>query len=151
MNERQKHDRVDRFERLCHERGLPMTSQRRIILEEFLELNDHPSADRVHERVVRRLPEISRTTVYRTLETLAEMGVITKACHPGRAIRYDRRTEMHHHLVCNRCSRILDISDPALDSVPLPDTSALGFRVSDHRVQIRGVCRDCREKEEEAS
>jgi Fe2+ or Zn2+ uptake regulation protein len=149
MDEREKVQRLEVFERRCRERGLPLTSQRRIILEECLELADHPSADQIYERVVGRLPEVSRTTVYRTLETLVALDLITKACHPGRSIRYDRRTEIHHHLVCLHCESILDISDPGLDSLRLPDASALGFDIVDHRVQIRGICRRCREKEKQ--
>jgi Fe2+ or Zn2+ uptake regulation protein len=119
-----------------------------MILEAVLDLDNHPSADQVHERVARRLPGISRATVYRTLETLVRLGVITKACHPGRVVRYDRRTDVHHHLICLNCDEVADISDEHLDAIPLPDTSALGFELSDHRVQLRGICQTCREKEE---
>jgi Fur family peroxide stress response transcriptional regulator len=147
MDRRQKRERLELFQRLCRERGLPITPQRRIILEELLDLDDHPSADEVHERAVRRLPDTSRTTVYRALETLAGMGLIAKTSLPGRSVRYDRRTETHHHLVCVRCDTILDISDPGLDAILLPDTSDLGFAVSDHNVQIRGICRRCSERD----
>ncbi len=148
MNEHQKSLRIKAFEERCRKENLPMTTQRRVILEEMLASKDHPSADEVYERVIRRLSATSRTTVYRTLDTLVAMGLITKTCHPGRSVRYDSRTEVHHHLVCLRCDTILDLNDPDLDSIRLPDTSALGFRAEDHRVQIRGVCKDCRDKEE---
>jgi Fe2+ or Zn2+ uptake regulation protein len=98
--------------------------------------------------VARRDPGVSRATVYRALESLARMGVITKACHPGKAVRYDSRTETHHHLVCLHCDEVIDITDERLDALPVPDTSALGFQVSDFRVQLRGTCRRCRELEE---
>lgn len=147
MNEQEKQRRLETFERLCRDRGLPITSQRRLILETVLDLGNHPAADQIHEAVARRLPGISRTTVYRTLETLVRLGVITKACHPGSVVRYDRRTEIHHHLICLRCDEVTDISDEHLDSIRIPDTSALGFEVSDHRVQVRGICRRCLKKE----
>jgi Fur family peroxide stress response transcriptional regulator len=134
---------MEAFEKLCRKHGLPITSQRRIMLEEFLEMDIHPTADQVYERVVSRLPATSRTTVYRTLETLVDLGLICRTCHPGRPVRYDRRTDVHHHLVCLRCDSILDISNPGLDSIRLPDTTAFGFNVTDYRVQIRGVCRKC--------
>ena len=149
MDPQERRQCLETFERRCRKRGLPITPQRRIILEESLELDNHPNADQVYGRVVHRLPGISRTTVYRTLETLVALGLIAKTCHSGRSVRFDRRTEVHHHLVCMRCESILDISDPGLDSLRLPDTSDFGFDVVDHRVQIRGVCRRCREKEEE--
>lgn len=142
--------RLQLLARRCKEEGLPVTTQRRAVLEAVLECDDHPSADAVHARVQKRLPEVSRTTVYRSLETLVRLGVITKACHPGSVVRFDPRTETHHHLVCLQCDRVMDLQDRALDALPIPDTSAVGFEVSDFRVQLRGICQRCREKENRA-
>lgn len=118
------------------------------MLEAVLDLDNHPTADQVHDAVSRRDPGVSRATVYRALESLTRIGIITKACHPGKAIRYDSRTETHHHLVCLHCDTVIDISDERLDALPVPDTSSLGFEIKDFRVQLRGVCRRCRELEE---
>jgi len=148
MNRQTKQRRIETFRHICRERGLPLTEQRMVVLEAVLDLDDHPTADRVHEVVARRDSGVSRATVYRALESLARIGVITKACHPGKAVRYDSRTEIHHHLVCLRCDDVIDISDGRLDALPVPDTSRLGFEVSDFRVQLRGICRRCRELEE---
>ncbi len=147
MDEQEKRQRLETFERLCRDRGLPITSQRRLILGAVLDLGNHPTADQIHDAVARRLPGISRTTVYRTLETLVRMEVITKTCHPGSVVRYDRRTEIHHHLICLRCDAVIDFSDEHLDSIRMPDTSTVGFELSDYRVQLRGICQRCREKE----
>lgn len=148
MRSQQKLLRIKAFEDRCRKENLPLTSQRRAILEEMLDSTDHPSADEVFDRVSRRLPATSRTTVYRTLDTLVAMGLVTKTCHTGRSVRYDSRTDVHHHLVCLRCDTIVDLDDPDLDAIRLPDTSALGFDAEDHRVQIRGVCQKCRDREE---
>jgi len=148
MDEAATQRRLEQFESICHERGLPITVQRRVILETTLSLDNHPTADQIHEAVAERIAGISRTTVYRTLETLVRLGLITKACHPGGVTRYDRRIELHHHLVCMRCDAVVDISDDRFDALPIPDTSAYGFEVSDHQVQLRGLCKTCREKEE---
>ena len=121
------------------------TVQRRAILEAVLELDNHPTAEQVYEAVVPRLPGVSKTTVYRALESLARLGVISKACHPGAVARYDRRTDLHHHLICLSCDAVVDISDERLDALVLPDTSGFGFTVTDFRVQLRGICRRCRE------
>ena len=148
MDRQTKQARIDEFRRLCREQGLPLTEQRMVVLKAVLDLDNHPTADQVHEAVARRDPGVSRATVYRALESLARIGVITKACHPGKAVRYDSRTEIHHHLVCLRCDDVIDITDERLDAVPVPDTSRLGFEISDFRVQLRGTCRRCRELEE---
>ena len=147
MDLAEKDQRIREFKRRCGERGERVTVQRTVILETVLDLDNHPSADQICEAVEIRLPGIARTTVYRTLEHLARLGVITKACHPGRVARFDPRTEIHHHLVCLHCNDFIDFEDEGLNGLPLPDTSGFGFEVSDFRVQIRGVCQNCQNKE----
>lgn len=124
------------------------TPQRRLVFEVLLDLETHPTADEIAAALERRLPGASRATVYRNLEILVGLGVITKVCHPGAAVRYDVRTDVHHHLVCLRCNAIVDFNDERLNALPVPDTSGLGFVVRDCRVQLRGTCRLCRELEE---
>ena len=147
MDSEQRRQRQAHLERAVREAGLPLTVQRRVIFEAVLDLGGHPTADQVHGEVRRRLDGISRTTVYRTLETLVRLEVITKACHPGTAVRFDAETGLHHHLVCMRCDRVEDIHDARLDTLPVPDTTSFGFEVKDFRVQLRGLCRRCREEE----
>ncbi len=148
MDPRTKQARIDEFQRLCREQGEPLTEQRLLVLEAVLDLEDHPTADQVHEAVTRRDPGVSRATVYRALESLARIGVVVKASHPGRAVRYDSRTETHHHMVCVRCDGVIDFTDERLDALPVPDTSPLGFEVSGVQVQLRGICRRCHELED---
>ena len=147
MEEPARTERIELFRRLCRERGERCTVQRRVILETVLELDYHPSADQIFNAADTRLPGIARTTVYRALEHLARMGVITKACHPGRVARFDPRLELHHHLVCLRCNEFFDFEDDGLNGLKIPDTSAFGFEVNDYRVQLRGICKSCKERE----
>lgn len=135
------------FEERCRLRRVPVTVQRRLILEVMLNLDTHPTAEEVCEAVAARQPGISRATVYRTLESLVQLGELDRASHPGPVVRYDARTERHHHLLCERCNRILDFSHATLDALPVPDVSGLGFEVTNWTVHLRGVCRDCRKKE----
>ena len=143
---RGRRGRLELLEKLCREAGIPCTIQRRALLETVLDRDDHPSANQVFEAVRARNPQISRATVHRNLETLSQMGVITKTCHTGGVARYDARVDIHHHLICLRCNSIVDIDDENLSSLTIPDTSAFGFEVSDFRVQLRGTCRNCRKK-----
>jgi Fur family peroxide stress response transcriptional regulator len=143
---RERQDRLEQLEKLCREAGVPCTIQRRALLEAVLDRDDHPTANQVFEAVSSRNPRISRATVHRNLETLSEMGVITKTCHTGGVARYDARIDIHHHLICLRCNSVVDIDDNNLSSLTIPDTSAFGFEVSDFRVQLRGICRNCRKK-----
>jgi Fe2+ or Zn2+ uptake regulation protein len=138
---------MDLMARRCGERGIPGTAPRRAILETVLGMENHPTADQVHAEVARTLTGLNRTTVYRTLETLVSLGLLTRLCHPGRAIRFDPRTSVHHHLVCLRCDSVVDFEDARLDELPVPDTSGRGFELHDYRVQLRGVCQQCQTKE----
>ena len=147
MDDSARTHRVELFKKLSRERGERCTVQRRVILETVLDLDNHPSADQIFDAVEDRLPGVARTTVYRTLEHLARMGVITKACHPGRVARFDPRLELHHHLVCLRCNEFIDFEDDGLNQLTIPDTSAFGFEVNDYRVQLRGICQSCQERE----
>ena len=151
MDEPARRERIEVFRRLCRERGERCTVQRRVILETVLEFDNHPAADQISAAVEARLPGIARTTVYRALEHLVRIGVITKACHPGRVARFDPRLEIHHHLVCLRCNDFIDFEDDDLNELTIPDTSTFGFEVSDYRVQLRGICQSCQEKEKEDS
>jgi Fur family transcriptional regulator, peroxide stress response regulator len=138
---------LEEFRQICRQRGLPVTVQRRRVFAAIVGRDDHPTADQIHAALVGQPPEVRRATVFRALEDLVRAGLITKACTPGRAVRYDGRTGLHHHLVCMRCDRVADFFDPRLDRVRLPDTSRQGFQVLDHRVQLRGLCQSCRRKE----
>lgn len=147
LDGRTKKRRLQDFEARCRKLGFPLTKQRRLILAAVLDLDCHPTADDIFAAAAVRRARIARATVYRTLESLAHLGVISKACHPGSVVRYDGRVEMHHHLICVRCDAVVDIADPGLDALPLPDISTFGFDLQDFRVQLRGLCRRCRQKE----
>ena len=148
MDDHVKDGWIETLRQRCREERLVLTPQRRAILRAVLDADDHPTADRVRATLARRRVRVSRATVFRTLETFARMGLITKACHPGSSVRYDRRTDRHHHLICLSCDRVIDIQDPRLDALPVPDTRRFGFAVSDFKVQLRGICRECREQED---
>jgi Fur family peroxide stress response transcriptional regulator len=148
LDGRTRKRRLQDFEARCRDLKVPLTSQRRVILTTVLDLGSHPTAEDVFAAPPVRRARISRATVYRTLESLARIGCIGKACHAGGVVRYDGRIEMHHHLICIRCDAVFDIADPALDSFPIPDVSAFGFDLQDFRVQLRGICRRCRKQED---
>ena len=139
-------EKMDHFERLCRSKGIPLTVQRRVILQSLVGREDHPTADQVYETVEPLLPGLSRTTVYRVLETLVELGIIHKAHHPGSAARYDPNTDRHHHLICLSCQKVLDVEEDAVHKIDFPRSSARGFEVTDYSVHFTGICGDCSRK-----
>jgi len=135
------------LEAVCRRDGVPLTVQRQVILEVLAERDDHPTADQIFDLVRDRLPGLSRTTVYRVLDTLVRLGLAAKTCHPGTSARFDPRTHRHHHLVCQVCERVIDLQAPALDVLAMPNTRREGFEISDYSIYFHGLCRECRERE----
>jgi Fur family peroxide stress response transcriptional regulator len=138
------------FEARFRELGFPLTVQRRVILEEMLRRGDHPTAEQIYHAARARIPEISRGTVYRTLESLVQLGAIGRAHHLGPATRFDSNTEHHHHLVCVRCNRVIDLQDARLNNLPLPDRTRTGFRITDYSVHFTGLCAECQQADDPA-
>lgn len=139
--------RLQEFEEKCRQKGLPVTMQRRVILEAVLQRDDHPTADQIYEVVQKIIPQLSRTTVYRVLETFLELGVIRRVHLTGGTSRFDGMIRRHHHLVCTHCNKIIDFEDDNFDQLPLPKRKLRGFEAEDFSVQISGVCADCRKQE----
>lgn len=138
--------RLEDFEALCRANGLSLTVQRRAILEAVLARHDHPTADQVYDAVKSRIPGVSRTTVYRVLETLVDVGVITRVCHPGGVTRFDPKVHQHHHLVCLECGAVTDVEDERLNMIALPPIRTGGFNVHEFHIHFRGVCAGCQKK-----
>jgi len=134
------------FEALCRREGLALTVQRRGIMEVLARRTDHPTADQIYEEVAPRLPGVSRTTVYRVLDTLVRIGAVRRASHLGAAARFDPNTARHHHLVCLECDKVVDLDDVPVAVPPLPARRRAGFDVVDYAVDFRGTCPACRKR-----
>jgi len=130
-------------EGLLRRRGLSVTHQRLGIYRCLLEDDGHPDADRLFARVRRELPTISLGTVYKTLDTLKELGAIVEVDAPRSATRYEAVLEPHHHLVCDQCGKIVDLYEKRYSRLRPPRRAASGFEITGCSVQFRGRCRDC--------
>jgi Fur family peroxide stress response transcriptional regulator len=137
-------ERLRELERLCRSQGVALTVQRRVVFQAVLERDDHPTADQVLEMVTNRVPGISRTTVYRVLDTLAGMGVIRRLQHAGASARFDGKIHRHHHLVCKICQKVIDLEDEKLNRIRVSHVSAEGFDIEDFSVHLVGTCSACR-------
>jgi Fur family transcriptional regulator, peroxide stress response regulator len=140
-------ERLQMLASLCHTMGVPLTVQRRVILQTVLERDDHPTADEILEAVKDQVPGISRTTVYRVLDTLAEWGLIRRLQHAGTAARFDGKIHRHHHLVCNKCHKVFDLHDAKLDRLRVAHVETEGFEIQDFSVHLMGICETCRKAE----
>lgn len=126
---------------LFRAKKVPLTHQRLAVYEELTGRHDHPSAESLFESLKKAYPSLSLATVYKTLQTLHEMGMVARVDSPTAQARYDAIVDTHHHAVCTACGRIEDLFDPALDRLPSP--KAGGFVVSGHSVHFHGLCAKC--------
>ncbi len=139
----QTHGEIERFIRACRDSALRVTPQRIAIYREVSRTEEHPDAETVCSRVREDMPTVSLDTVYRTLTTLEEHGLISRVEMPSGPTRFDANTDKHHHFVCSECGRIHDFYSGVLDEfAPPPEVARLGTVDSVH-VQLRGVCAHC--------
>jgi len=124
---------------------VPFTAQRRAVLQAVLERDDHPTADQILEVVKERVPGVSRTTVYRVLDFLVEGGLVRRLPHPGASARFDGKVRRHHHLICKKCNKVIDLESARLDRLSLSDVEREGFEIEDFSVQFTGICAACRQ------
>ncbi len=122
------------------------TRQRRLVLEAVRSRTDHPSADDIYLAVRERDERISRGTVYRNLNVLAEAGEITHVKVPS-ADRYDLRQDKHYHLFCVRCGAVTDAPVDYREELDRRVAQAAGFAVERHRMIFEGLCPACQKKE----
>ncbi len=148
MDPKLTEQQIERFRQVCNDAGMKLTHQRLEIFKELLEAKDHPSAERVHKRLQVRMPSLAIDTVYRTLSTFNELGLIKKLHISNDRTLFDPNTEQHHHFVCSRCKKVDDIYWPDFDQTALPaGLSGIGSIQSRH-LELHGVCSECMEKEE---
>src|ERR1019366_7071568 len=125
-----------------------LTAQRRAIAEVLQGEHVHLTADQICERAIVRLPEISRASVYNTLNELRELGEILEIIIDAGAKRYDPNTGSHHqHMVCDRCGSTWDVRPRGERGLSVPEAERLGFAVREVQVVFRGLCANCAARE----
>ena len=122
------------------------TLQKDIILKAVNRLHNHPTADMVYEEVARDFPRISKATVYRNLNQMAQQGLILRIQLPNSADRYDFNTEGHYHLKCIECGQVYDIDLPYMEQLNKLDLGDQGFTIEDHNIIFEGKCPFCNNK-----
>jgi Fur family ferric uptake transcriptional regulator len=145
---REPRARLARFEQVLHERGLKSTAQRDDIARVFFGAAKHLSVDELHAAVKKVNPRVGYATVYRTLKLLKECGFAEERHFDDGQARYEPATseEQHHdHLICERCGRIVEFNSDELEKLQDRIARTLGFVVHRHRMELYGICADCRE------
>ncbi len=134
--------------------GRRITPARHAVIDALSAKGEHLTAEEAFKAASRRYPNLGLATVYRTLELLTELGVVTQFDTGEDKARYELAAgpgakKHHHHLVCTSCRRIVDYEDFVDDEMELLRRTEAGlsrkygFRISGHVIQFYGLCRDC--------
>jgi Fur family ferric uptake transcriptional regulator len=135
------------FEQALRERGLKSTSQRDDIARVFFGAEKHLSIEELYTAVRRVNPRVGYATVYRTLKLLKECGLAAERHFDDAQARYEPvEGETHHdHIICERCGKIVEFASEELERLQDKIGRSLGFVVARHRMELYGICKDCRE------
>jgi len=141
---------MDAYTGICNlmrDRAYKLTPQRQTILKTFLRHADqHLSAEDIYHLVKPHYPDIGLATVYRTLDILAELGVLQRNDFGDGRSRYEfsRQDEHHHHhLICLRCGGVSEFDDDLLESLEAMIGKRNKFKVIDHVLKFYGYCAKC--------
>ena len=130
----------DRIEKLCVEKGMRMTEQRRVIARVLSEAHDHPDVEELHRRAHAVDPHISIATVYRTVRLFEEAGIITRHDFRDGRSRYEEATEDHHdHLIDMKTGQVVEFIDEEIEKLQQEIARRLGYKLVDHRLELYGV------------
>lgn len=122
------------------------TIQNSLVYEAVNKLQCHATADEIYDMIVHEHPTISRGTVYRNLNRLAEMGKIRKMEIPGGPDRFDHRCHDHCHVKCERCGRVFDVDMDYITGLEKNITDTHGFEFTGYDILFRGICPECQHK-----
>ena len=130
----------DRIERLCLEKGLKMTDQRRVIARVLSEATDHPDVEEVHRRAHRIDRRISIATVYRTVRLFEEENILERHDFRDGRARYEEAPEEHHdHLIDIESGQVVEFHNEEIEQLQRLVAEKLGYRLVDHRLELYAV------------
>ncbi len=141
-------ERMRQFEQALKERGLKSTSQRDDIARVFFATQNHLSVEELYAAVKKVNPRVGYATVYRTLRLLKECGLAAERHFNDGQGRYEPaedEAQHHDHMICERCGKIVEFASQELERLQERIGRFLGFVVSRHRMELYGICAECRE------
>lgn len=126
------------------QQGYRLTPQRLMILDAVIAGEGHVTAEAIHQRVAQEYPDVSLSTVYRTLETLRDLGLVTETdLGSGRVEYHFAERADHHHLVCRRCGSVAELPHEVLHPLEEQLAREYGFLAEMSHFAVFGVCAAC--------
>jgi Fur family peroxide stress response transcriptional regulator len=129
-------------------KGFKATPQRIAICRIALNDRDHPTAQNIYDKVQKEHPTVSLATVYKTLQMLEELNLISEICLSSGQTRYDPLMYSHINLICTQCGRIEDIEDSRTQNIMENIASAAKFTMTAQPISVYGICANCRKNQD---
>ncbi len=131
---------MDRIEKLCVEKNMRMTDQRRVVARVLSQSDDHPDVEELYRRAHAVDPHISIATVYRTVRLFEEAGIIARHDFRDGRSRYEETRDIHHdHLIDMKTGKVVEFVDEEIEALQAAIARRLGYRLVDHRLELYGV------------
>ena len=127
-------------------KGLRLTPQRRMIVDILHDRLDPLTAEDLINRVQKKMPEVDKSTVYRTLELLEETGCVFKSETANGVIYHHAEAGHHHHLVCTKCGKTVDLEEDLFMPVEKSLSENYHFQVNFQHMVIQGLCETCKKQ-----
>lgn len=130
-------------------KGYKFTPQRKAILDVVAEsVGLHLSSEEIYDLVKAKSPDIGLATVYRTVQLLVDLEVLSKLNLDDGFVRYelndhDSDQHHHHHLICSECGKIIEVKEDLLDSIEKEIEEKYKFQIKDHKLKFFGLCLSC--------
>ena len=136
---------IEIFSNFLKHKGLSVTKQRSLILDQVFRNHNHFEAEEIVEALKKRELRVSRATVYRTLTHLEDCNLIRKVDlgHGHSHYEHILGHEHHEHLYCEKCGKIIEFTDPILENRIKKISESNRFKLASHTVQIFGICKEC--------
>jgi len=134
------------FKALLKANALKFTIQREVILESLYKSDEHLTPESLHHLIQENFPDLKTgiATVYRTLALLEDSQMVTSLSFGAQGKKYELGAKEHHdHMICTSCGNITEFVDEEIEHRQDSIAEALGFKISDHSMQIYGLCKNC--------
>jgi Fur family transcriptional regulator, ferric uptake regulator len=131
---------LDRVEKLCIDKGMRMTDQRRVIAQVLSTAHDHPDVEELYRRAHAVDHHISIATVYRTVRLFEDAGIIARHDFRDGRARYEEAPDIHHdHLIDMKSGQVIEFVDEEIEALQDAIARRLGYRLVDHRLELYGI------------
>ena len=141
------------FRQYLKEKGLLVSRQREQVLAAFIKTKNHPTVDDIYNTIRKKNLKIGLATVYRTMRVICDCGLAREVDFGDGLRRFEHkyRHQHHHHLVCIKCGRVIEVTSNQIESLQKKLAEQHNFTPTKDTMKIFGICSKCRHSKKQQS